>query len=144
MAMNFGDRPWTAADAVRSTAVLAGGAVLLGVAWFGAATKKAVEGQVGYGVAGVIGVCIMFAGGVLWLMSGRRSVGVRVRRLLGEPPRARAGLEPTPPAGGLVAGDGVAHFHRTTCPMAQGRPWPVSAREHHERAGRRPCGICRP
>jgi hypothetical protein len=143
---NFYDRPWTATDALRSTVVLGAGALLLAVAWFGAATKKTVEGQVGYGVAGVVGVCVMFAGGILWLMAGRRSVGLRVRRLLGEPPRSRESvLAPVAPAaGGLVAGDGVRHYHRTTCPMARGRTWAVSERDDHERAGRRPCGICRP
>jgi hypothetical protein len=145
MPLNFEDRPWTAADAWRTSLVLAVGAMLLGVAWFGAATKDTVEGQVGYGVAGVVGVCVIFAGGILWLVAGRRSVGLRIRRLLGEPPRRS--VEPGPPhavvpSGGLVAGDGVRHFHLTTCPMAAGRTWPVSEPEEHERAGRQPCGIC--
>ncbi len=110
--------------------------------------KVYADQEPGLAVA-TVGVVLGGAAGLLLLVHGRRRVAVRRDQLLSPVPAApgvtgaAARTRSADPAG-FVAGEGLVHFHRRECSMAQGRGWPVSDRAGHERAGRRPCGVCRP
>jgi hypothetical protein len=46
--------------------------------------------------------------------------------------------------GALVAGARMARYHTGRCPLTAGKPVAAASRADHERAGRRPCGVCSP
>jgi hypothetical protein len=82
---------------------------------------------------------------------GLRAAAVRVRRLFGGsvPGSAAGGAEgPAEPARSsgptLVGGPNLRFYHRAGCPMAAGREWDPAPAAEHSRAGRAPCGMCRP
>jgi len=95
-----------------------------------------------------VGVIAIGAGAIPMLLAGRRAVGVRRLALLGDlrgmPVRASAGASAGSISQNLVGGEGLRHFHRAGCTMAQGRNWSAASRPEHERAGRVACGVCRP
>ena len=96
----------------------------------------------------IVGVIAIGAGAIPMLLAGRRAVGVRRVALLGDlrglPVRASAGASGGSISQNLVGGEGLRHFHRAGCTMAQGRNWSAASRQEHERAGRVACGVCRP
>ncbi|GAA0618875.1 hypothetical protein GCM10009547_21560 [Sporichthya brevicatena] len=115
--------------------------------------KVYADQEPGLAVA-TVGVVLGGAAGLLLLVHGRRRVAVRRDQSLSPIPAApgvTGATSRTRPArtrsadpAGFVAGEGLVHFHRRDCSMAEGRRWPVTDRAGHERAGRRPCGVCRP
>lgn len=122
------------------------GAVLLLVSWWGASGTTRLRDQVTWVNVGVAGLIVSGTGIALWLLHGYRAVGERQRLLL-------AGLETAPPPdtattgegdAALVSGRGMTRYHRTDCPLVAGKPVRRAARHVHERAGRRPCGMCMP
>jgi hypothetical protein len=86
------------------------------------------------------------AAGALLLLAGRRAVSRRRMAVLADIPEVRrAGLPSEQAIGtGLIGGDGLRHFHRVSCQLAEGRNWPIASREQHEQDGRIACGVCRP
>src|SRR5947199_77054 len=44
----------------------------------------------------------------------------------------------------LVAAPNMTRYHRRACPLAAGKTVRPATRAAHERAGRRPCGVCQP
>jgi hypothetical protein len=96
----------------------------------------------------VAGVVVAGAGTIPMLLAGRRAVVLRRLAVLGDlramPVRASVGVSGDPTSPSLVGGEGLRHFHRAGCTMAQGRNWSAASRQEHERAGRVACGVCRP
>jgi len=96
----------------------------------------------------VAGVIAAGAGAFPMLLAGRRAVAVRRLAVLGDlrgmPVRASVGASGDSTSQNLVGGEGLRHFHRAGCTMAQGRNWSAASRQEHERAGRVACGVCRP
>lgn len=144
--------PWSAEDLIRWLVLWVIGAIMLVVGWFLASSRATLQAQlvpVDIAIAGAILVCMA---NVLWLLSGRRAVGERMRQLLapvGELAYARLLLagQPISKAGDaerLVAGDGLHHFHRETCVMASGRNWPAFHLSDEGAADRVPCSVCLP
>jgi hypothetical protein len=146
---------WSAEDWVRWALFVAGGLVLWLVGWYLASGEINYSRQIGPANLAVAGLLVAGAGHVWCLMRGRRAIGERRRRLLGDPALAPAGREAATPAAPhadgtacrpseTVAGDGMMRYHRRGCPLAAGRDWPVLPAEEQEAAGRIPCGACRP
>jgi len=130
-------------------ALLSGiGAALVVAGWVQVRNESVYAAQVvGMNMA-FAGVIAAGAGAIPMLLAGRRAVIVRRLAVLGDlrgrPARSSAGASGNSSAQGLVGGEGLRHFHRAGCAMAQGRNWSAASRQEHERAGRVACGVCRP
>ena len=130
-------------------ALLSGiGVALLVAGWIQVRTESVYAEQVAGINMAIVGVIAIGAGAIPMLLAGRRAVGVRRLGLLGDlrgmPVRSSAGASAGSISQNLVGGEGLRHFHRAGCTMAQGRNWSAASRQEHERAGRVACGVCRP
>ena len=121
--------------------------------WWGASGAGRVSGQLAWLNAAVAGVVVAGTANVVWVLRGRRAVGLRSRRLLGhlaaDAPHAgvaSAGAAAGSPPDGesLLAVSGLGLFHRAGCAMLAGKPATPASSEEHRRAGRAACGVCRP
>jgi hypothetical protein len=148
--------------------LVAVGVVAIAVAWAQASQTVRVSEQVEWaplGLAGVAAVSLALLGSVL---VARQAVAIRLHRLtpsiagsedwdLTGTPAASTGsisgsgwasvASPTPAVAGsetLVAGAHMARYHRTSCPLAAGKPVRPDTRSAHEHAGRQACGVCAP
>lgn len=142
------NEPWSRGDRVRLAVLVALGGAVCGLAWNGAATRSRLEDQTAWIALGVAGFLVAAIAQVVWLRQGRRAVaayGAQVQASVASLIQDRIAVPAQPGwAGGLVAAEGMRHFHRPDCPIAAGRPWPPEPRRIHEAAGRTPCGICAP
>ena len=145
---------WSADEFLRWGGMVAAGGVAIVAGWYLASGTPHYSQAIGYTNVAVVGMLVAAWGHAIMLLRGRRSVGERRRELLrdviGQDP-ASSGLlraqelgSDTGPAASLVAGEGMKHFHRLGCPLAQGRDWREVSLEEHLGAGRTPCGVCRP
>ncbi|MGW4898587.1 hypothetical protein ACWEQL_41095 [Kitasatospora sp. NPDC004240] len=136
--------------------VLAAGAVLCVLGWYGISGERYVEQQLPFlASATVPGAALIVAGAVLAAplrAPGRREelTDHRVARLYAllvepEPGAPRAGAPPPPPAGGPLAVPAGTVYHRPGCALIAGRPAaaPVDAAAVRER-GLTPCRLCDP
>ncbi|MGQ0631369.1 MAG: hypothetical protein ACT4P1_10020 [Sporichthyaceae bacterium] len=95
----------------------------------------------------IVGTVLTCAAGISLLVAGRRTLTARRVAVLGIVPAMRASVAVVsgPAASAvLIGGEGLTHFHRADCPMAAGRDWKAASAADHERAGRKPCGVCSP
>ena len=140
--------PWSRGHFVRLAVIVAVGGLACALAWNGTATRSRLEDQTGWVAIGVTGLLVAAVAQLVWLRQGRRAVaayGAAVQASVASLVHDRvAAPAQAGSAGGLVAAEGMAHFHRPECPIAAGRPWPPEPRRVHEAAGRTPCGICQP
>jgi hypothetical protein len=120
------------------------------VAYIISAGKATLSSQAPSLNIAIFSLVVLGAANVWLLVSGRRAVGLRRRALLGEPAmtsrRAAAvsTVAVTSADDSFVADPNLALYHRSDCPLAFGRRWAPLPRATHERAGRTPCGVCRP
>jgi hypothetical protein len=141
---------WGSEDLLRWVALSVAGLGMVVAGWYVSSGEGRFGRQVGMLDLAVAGVVVACVGHVVWVLEGRRAVGERRRALLGEPLRtAAAGTDgaariPGSDTDGFVAGVGTRLFHRTGCPLADGRGWSVGSRDEHVEAGRVACGVCRP
>lgn len=141
--------PWSE-QALIVWALLSGiGVTLLVAGWIQVRNESAYAEQVGGINMAVAGALVAGAGAIPMLLAGRRAVADRRLAILGDLRHmpvvatvARASDDST--SWNLVGGEGLRHFHRAGCTMAQGRNWSAASRSEHERAGRVACGVCRP
>ena len=144
--------PWTAEDLVRWLAAAAFSAVIVVVAWYLAAGQASDMHQVGPLDLAIGGVVLGGIANLMWLLRGWQAVGERRKALIARlpidvPASAAAGAveaETAPLGVGLLVGEGVRYFHRPSCPLTVGRNWPPAPLDEHLRAGREPCGMCKP
>ena len=138
--------PWPAA-ALRWLLAANGVALaMIAVSWWGAGGATSTSTALSWLYLAPGGVLVAGAANGIWLLRGRRAVGLERIALL---PRRRAVLSApsgsaVPASSPLLATALMNHYHGPECPVVAGkriRPLPVDA---HRRAGRRPCGICRP
>ena len=132
---------WTRRDAGLLAAVLAVGAVLVGLSWFFAAGRADAGDQLVFVTLALVGLSLGLAAVVGWTVHGRRAITLRRGHLLGTAPPAPSDAAS---ATALVAGPGGKWFHRADCLLVDGRGWPASPRRDHEAAGRLACPGCRP
>ena len=137
--------PWRRRDVTRFAAVTVIGLVLLGAGWFGAGGEAALDKQVPFINLAVAGVLVGTAGGALWLVTGLRAVRSRkavVKALIAARAGGPAGASAPRASDTLVAGPAMTRYHRPDCSLVAGKPVSPAPRQEHERAGRRPCGMC--
>jgi hypothetical protein len=130
-------------------ALLSGiGVALLVAGWVFVRNESVYADQVSGINMAIAGVLVAGASAIPMLLAGRRAVGVRRLAVLGDlrgmPARASAVTSDASTSQNLVGGEGLRRFHRAGCTLAQGRNWSAASRSEHERAGRVPCGVCRP
>jgi hypothetical protein len=150
---------WSAEDLLRWAITVGLGGIAVAVSWYVCAGEATFSQQIGPADAAVAGLLLAGIGNAAWLLKGRRAIGERrrlllpdvtadpgVRRVVPVPVRADDLLpNAADPTALLVAGEGMERFHRPGCALTRGRSGFVEMTRHeHERAGRRPCGVCRP
>lgn len=129
--------PWSLGDARTTFFTAVGGLGVVLVGWWEASGTGRASHQTGWIVTAVVGVLILGAGNALWLLAGRRAVGVRRSRLVqvleAHPDGADilAEVDPT-----LVTVPGTARRHRVTCMLVHGKRT-VAASDQLD-----PCEIC--
>ena len=136
--------PWTRVDALRTAILVAVGALVWAVGWFGVSGQPALEDQIAPMNLAVVGVVLIGIGYSSWFLAGRRAVGTRRRAVLALAPEVAIGpvTTGTAPVDGFLGSERL--YHRRDCAMTVDRAWEVQPRAAHERAGRTPCGVCRP
>ena len=140
--------PWPE-QALILWALLSGiGVALVAAGWVLVRNESVYTDQVAGINMAIAGALVGGAGAIPMLLAGRRAVGVRRLAVLGDlrdmPVRASAWASDDSTSRNLIGGEGLRHFHRAGCTMAQGRNWSAASRLEHERAGRVACGVCRP
>ena len=139
--------PWAPRIFVGYAVITALGAVLFLVGIGVVANETVYDDQVPGINAAIAGAAVANAAGALLLLVGRRSVTVRRVAVLGAAPDELSSTRASARSASsvaLVGGAGLTHFHRSDCALAAGRNWPTLDRVAHQRAGRRPCGVCTP
>lgn len=135
--------PWVVPDLFRWFGLLGLSAAGLCVAWWCASGTTTVHSLVTWINVGVVAVVVGGLGNVTWLLQGRRAVTARQRELAAVLAATRAtapvGLYPDDVR---VAVPGTTRHHRPGCPAVAGKAVDRAALAVHERAGRRPCGLC--
>jgi len=122
--------------------------MLLCIAWFGSSGQTTASDQIQWLNLGVLGAFLPGMAAGQWVLRGHQAVRHRaadhtlwLETALG-PDRPRnatdAGQER------FVSAPAMTRYHRPGCLAAAGKPCTLDARAAHERAGRRPCEMCRP
>lgn len=158
---------WSPDQFVRLIVANGVGLTLIVVGWWEMSRHTTTHGQVGWFNLNVAGLIIGAAANGLWLARGRRAFRLARSAALPHPPGdetwpwramvvsrngsappASRGSRRASPGGsdedGLVASAMMSFFHRSTCPLVQGKDVRVGNRPFHEEAGRGPCELCRP
>jgi hypothetical protein len=141
-ALPIAGTPWSRLDALKTSLLIAVGAVVWAVGWFQVAEKPAMDEQIAPLNVAVAGVVVIGAGQALWFLNGRRAVAERRRALLGESPAPVAAQAPA--QGDELFAGSQRFYHRLECAMVVDRGWAAMIRATHEAAGRVPCGVCKP
>lgn len=140
--------PWTSAELSRVMLSNALGLVLIAVSWYQVAGQLTTRDELAWLNLGILGVAIAGVSNAMWLLRGRRNVGLaRVMVLPDVPRRTRSAWsdrrvddrEETP-----VASAAMTRYHRPDCPLVDGKKTTATSRRAHERAGKIPCELCEP
>ena len=140
--------PWTSAELSRVVLSNALGAVLIGISWYQVAGQLTTRDELAWLNVGILGVAIAGVSNAMWLLRGRRNIGLaRVMILPDVPPRSATrwsdrmaeDLENQP-----VASAAMTRYHRPSCPLVEGKQTSAMSRRDHERAGKIPCELCEP
>jgi len=147
-------RPWGALPRLVLGVGWALGLATVAAGWWGTSGEPTVGRQFRWVGAGATGVMLAGAVSALWLLAGRRSVGLRSRRSIPVPddalPVKVVDLRSVPEtngssgSGSLVAASGMRYFHRASCALVRGKAAGAADRADHIREGRVPCGVCQP
>jgi len=138
--------PWRLGDAMSLLTLNAVGVALVITGWYVAAGRLLFHDQVPGANVAIAGIIVAGAGNGVWLLTGRRAVGMRrnaVGAAVEERYRSRP-LRPAVVATTLVAAKGMTRYHRPDCVFVAERRVTANKRETHESRGRKPCGVCRP
>jgi hypothetical protein len=134
--------PWRLQHLLLLYAALAVAALVMLASWFGASGTTKLSTQIVWLNVGAAGVVLAGTAIALWLMVGRRAVGLRVQGLIGR--LAAPPVEARRDSARLVAGPRMTRYHREDCPLVQGKRVRPASAAQHQRAGRLPCGVCAP
>jgi hypothetical protein len=141
-----GGTPWRSTHAVKTAVLIAVGIMLWAIGWYQVAGRTTMKAQAGPMNLAIVGVVVAGVGQALWILDGRRRVGLRRRVLIGSAlrrPRPTSTAQDTA-AGPLYSAEGLHLYHRKDCPMGDGREWSPMTRGSQEATGRTPCGVCKP
>jgi hypothetical protein len=138
--------PWLSSMMLFWQALTAVTAIALIVAWYSVSGKSVFDDQkpgIDIAIAALILSCALDA---MFILAGRRAVGLRREQLISSipVPRRRVAATAAPVVDGLVAGAGLTRYHRVACQFADGRNWPTASLAEHQAAGRTACGVCAP
>jgi hypothetical protein len=137
--------PWGGRDVLALFSRAGIGVAVMSFAVYQAGTRATPASQAPWATWAVGGLIVLGAANALWLLAARRTVGLRSRLLLEElDALAAASGRPARATSDLVATAAMTRFHHRWCPLASGKPVRPWSRAAHERAGRRPCGVCAP
>lgn len=131
-------------------AVLAGvgGVAAMLVGWIQVSASSHVDEQVSWSAISLIGAVLVCTGAGLAATSGERVFLLHLHRLAavvdtgGSASATSAGTAGAVSGDQLVAAATMSRYHRPDCPLAAGKAVTADSRAAHERAGRRPCGVC--
>ena len=136
--------PWNRAQAIVLVVVVVLAAFMLGLSWWGAAEEVRLGRQFRWVAGGALSIVVLGVVSATWILEGRRAVSRRRRRWMAEQRRRLAAAAPVTAAPALVAGERMTRYHRSGCDLVAGKTLAKASRLDQERAGRRPCGVCRP
>jgi hypothetical protein len=134
--------PWHANDLLRWFTMLGVASVALVIAWWGASGTARTSTLITWINVGGAAIVVAGLANMRWLLQGRRAVAVRRKGLL---PVAQSVVVPPasePPGDVRVAVVGTTRHHRPDCVAVAGKTVRRASVAAHERAGRRPCGLC--
>src|SRR5206468_3216106 len=117
--------PWRLGDLVTLWVPLVAGAVILLMSWWGASATATLSTQIFWLDVGVAGVIVTGVGVVFWLVTGRRAIGERRRRLLPNVPsimNGSSGRALRAVSDELVSGPRLTRYHRGDCPLVAQKP----------------------
>ncbi len=142
--------PWRLGDLLVLYACAAVGLLIIGIAWFGAASSVDVHSQVRWTDLGVGGVIIVGGGVLAWVLAGRRAVGELRREVTSRIPLpvretdqvSAAIATPGPGPDGVVSGPGMTHYHRRDCIFVLGKTVKRGTERGFRRQKRAPCPAC--
>ena len=125
----------------------AGGVAAMLVGWVQVSASSHVDEQVSWSAISLIGAVLVCTGAGLAATSGERVFLLHLHRLAaavdaGSSGSTTSGGAAAVPADQLVAAATMSRYHRANCPLAAGKAVDADSRAAHERAGRRPCGVC--
>ena len=143
---NTAGGPWRLGDAMSLVTLNAVGIGLVLIGWYVAAGRLLFHDQVSGANVAIAGIIVAGVGNGVWLLTGRRAVGLR-RRTVAEAIERRYRGRKRPIAEAtttLVAAKGMTRYHRPDCVFVAERRVTANKRETHESRGRTPCGVCRP
>ena len=138
--------PWRLGDALSLLSLNTVGLVLVLAGWYVAAGRLLFHDQVAGANVAVAGIIVAGAGNGVWLLTGRRALGLRRRTVAGDIERQYRG-RPRPVTEQttmFVASKGMTRYDRPTCVFAAARPVVARHRQTHEAQGKTRCGVCRP
>jgi hypothetical protein len=141
-----GREPWRAGDVSSLLTLNAVGLALLVAGWSMAAGRVLFHDQVSGANVAIAGIIVAGVGNGVWLLTGRRAVGLRRRTMAGAIEQ-RYRRRPQPIAEEtttFVAAKGMTRYHRHDCVFVVDRKVTARRRQTHESQGRTPCGACRP
>ena len=127
---------WARTDLVLVVGANVVAAILILVGWLGTSDALTLNDSVDWLEVGIVGVIFAGIGNGLFLLRGRRAVGLARRAVLGVPRVRQIAVDA--PGTTLVALAGSARMHMSSCPMVAGKPVQPAT------AGLQPCELCRP
>jgi hypothetical protein len=125
------------------------GAVAMILGWWGVSGATARSDQYDWLNVGVAGVIVIGAANCGWLVAARRRLAAHAGAVYQRvdtqavSPDPQGAVVPSTQAA-LVAATGMRHYHRADCEYARGKKVSAATLARHDRAGRRPCPVCRP
>ena len=137
--------PWVVPDLYRWFGLLLLSAAGLAVAWWGISGTTRLSSEITWLNVAVTAVVVGGLGNMTWLLQGRRALAIRRRALLERLPVPDLRTPPVAyrePDDARVTVPGTTRHHRPSCPAVAGKPVEAMSVAKHERAGRRPCGLC--
>lgn len=138
--------PWQPGDASRLLLFdVVGGATLV-AGWLGTSETAGLGRQLSWVSVAIVGLLIAGTGNVLWLLAGRRTVGLRLRELLADHPMQEVPVleVPVSRAGGLVAVAKGTRYHTADCLLVRRKTVVPATAAHRKTRSLTPCEACRP
>jgi hypothetical protein len=140
--------PWTSTELSRVVLANALGLAMIAISWYQVADQLTSRDELAWLNVGIVGVAIAGVANGMWLLRGRRNIGIARVMVLPDVPGRAASAWPNRLAEDLdnasVASAEMTRYHRPSCPLVEGKNVTAAPRRQHERVGRVPCELCEP
>jgi hypothetical protein len=136
--------PWVIPDLFRWFGLSGLSLVGLVVAWWEESGTASLHTEIIWLNVGVAAIVIGGLGNMTWLLQGRRAIAIRRRDVMAAVPLGTSPARSVPAEvdDARVAVPGATRHHRPGCAAVAGKSVESMSVAKHERAGRRPCGLC--